>query len=106
MRFRIPPQLKETVTVVRKSAFESGIETIIAADVICLIVPNTDIVKVIDGVGISNIEWTALLETPNTDICEGDVIRRANDTELQIRRVRSVGSVLQLALKVDDQIVL
>ena len=106
MRFRIPPQLKETITVVRKSAFEQNSEAIIAADVSCLIVPKTDIVRVIDGVGMSDVEWVALLETPNTDICDGDVLRRADETELHIRRVRSVGTVLQLELKVDADIVL
>ena len=105
MRFRIPLQLKESVTIVRKSAFESGSETIIAADVVCMVVPQTDIVEIVDGVGLSNMEWAALLETPNADISEGDVLRRADGTELPIRCLRALGSVLQLELKVDDVVV-
>lgn len=105
MQFRIPPQLKETVTIVRKSAFESRNETIVAEDVVCMVVPQTDIVEVVDGVGLSDMEWAALLESPNADISEGDVLRRADGTELPIRRVRALGSVLQLELKVDDVVV-
>ena len=41
MRFRIPPQHKETVTVVRKSAYESDEETTVAEDVVCMIQPLT-----------------------------------------------------------------
>ena len=105
MRFRIPPQLKETVTIVRKSAFERGRETIIAADVVCMIVPQTDIVQIVDGVGLSDMEWAALLEEPIADILEGDVLRRADETELPIHRVRALGSVLQLVLKVDSVVI-
>ena len=39
MRFRIPPQHKETVTVVRKSAYENGEETTVAEDVVCMVQP-------------------------------------------------------------------
>ena len=39
MRFRIPPQHKETVTVVRKSAYESDEETTVAEDVVCMVQP-------------------------------------------------------------------
>ena len=104
MQFRIPIHLKEQITVVRPSAFERQQEAIIATDVICMVVPHADIVKVIDGAGISDIEWTALLEEPNGDILAGDIIRRADGTELQVRRVRSVGAVLQLELRDNDVI--
>ena len=104
MRFRIPPQLKEKITVVRKSAFEHGSETIVATDVVCMVVPQIDLVEIVDGVGISDIEWAALLEEPNADIATGDVIRRADETELSIHRVRALGSVLQLMLKDDDSV--
>lgn len=105
MRFRIPPQLKEKVTVVRKSAFESGSETVVAENVVCMVVPQTDVVQIVEGVGISDMEWAALLEKPNPDISEGDVIRRSDGTELPIRRVRALGSVLQMELKVNDVVV-
>ncbi len=104
MQYRIPTQLKEKITIVRKSAFERQQETHIATDVVCMIVPRTDTVQVVDGAGISDVEWTALLEVPNTDILAGDVIRRADGTELQIMRVRPLGSVLQLELKDDNLI--
>ena len=41
MSFRIPPQHRETVTVVRKSAYENGEETTVAEDVVCMIQPLT-----------------------------------------------------------------
>ncbi len=99
MHFRIPTPLKQTITIVRKSAYERNTETLIATDVICMIVPKTDSVQVVDGVGISDVEWTALLETPVDNIIAGDIIRRADGTELLISRVRALGAVLQLALK-------
>ena len=104
MQYRIPTQLKEKITVVRKSAFERQQETHIATDVVCMIVPRTDVVQVVDGAGISDVEWVALLEIPNPDIVAGDVIRRADGTELQIMRVRPLGSVGQLELK-DTEII-
>ena len=104
MRFRLPTQLKEKISIVRKSAFERAAETTIATDVICMIIPRTDIVQVVDGAGISDVEWAALLETPHDDITAGDFVRRADGTELQIRRVRALGSVLQLELKEEDLI--
>lgn len=102
MRFRIPTELKQTVNIVRPSAFERTTETIIAADIVCMVVPRTDIVQVVDGTGISDVEWVALLEAPHDDITTGDFMRRADGSELQIRRVRALGSVLQLELKEDD----
>ena len=102
MRFRLPIQLKETISILRKSAFERAAETTIATDVICMIIPRTDIVQVVDGAGISDVEWAALLETPHDDISTGDFVRRADGSELQIRRVRALGSVLQLELKEAD----
>ena len=104
MLFRIPAHLKEKVTIVRKSAYERGQETLIATDVVCMIIPKTDTYQIIDGVGVSAVEWTALLETPNSDISEGDVVRRTDTSELQVRRVRTLGSVMQLELK-DDNVV-
>lgn len=102
MRFRIPTQLKETVSIVRKSAFERATETIIASDVICMVIPRTDVVQVVDGTGILDVEWVALLEIPHDDLTTGDFLRRADGSELQIRRVRMLGSVLQLELKEDE----
>lgn len=102
MNIRIPTQLKETITIVRHSAFERDTETPIATDVVCMIVPKTDIVQVVDGVGISDVEWTALLETPVDGIIAGDIIRRADTTELLITRVRALGTVLQLTLKEEN----
>ena len=99
MRFRIPTELKEKISIVRKSAFERATETVIASDVICMIIPRADIVQVVDGTGISDVEWVALLEVAYDDITAGDFVRRDDGSELQIRRVRSLGSVVQLALK-------
>lgn len=101
MRFRIPPELKETITIVRHSAFERGSEIVIAADVVCMIVPRADIVDVVDGTGISGMGWVGLLEVPLPDILAGDIVQRGGGAELQIRRVRSIGTVLQLELKDD-----
>ena len=99
MHFRIPTHLKQTITIVRKSAYERNTETSIATDVICMIVPKTDSVQVVNGVGISDVEWTAFLETPVDNIIAGDILRRADSTELLITRVRQLGAVPLLTLK-------
>ena len=80
MRFRIPPQLKETVTVVRQDAFERSKEMTIATDVVCLIAPERDLIRVSGGVPIGGSGWEALLEKPNDDITNGDILRRTFGT--------------------------
>ena len=41
MRFRIPPQHKETVTIVREDAYERSKRETVAKDVVCMIQPVT-----------------------------------------------------------------
>ena len=107
MRFRIPPQHKETVTIVRKSAYESTDEETIAEDVVCLLSPETDgrarqdAVRVSAGVPIGQSDWTALLEKPNPDIAKGDFLKRADGTEFRVQGVLWMKGtpVMQLQLK-------
>ena len=80
MRFRIPPQLKETVTVVRQDAIDRNKQMTIAEDVVCLIAPESDLIRLASGVAVGGTGWAALLEKPNPDIIGGDVLRRAFGT--------------------------
>ena len=102
MRFRIPPQLKETVTVVRQDAFNRSNQISVATDVVCLIAPESDLIRVASGVAIGGTGWAALLEKPNPDIIGGDILRRADDSELTVHRVRPLGDTMILELRADE----
>ena len=102
MRFRIPPQLKETVTVVRQDAFDRSNEIPVAEDVVCLIAPESDLIRLASGIAIGGTGWAALLEKPNPDIIEGDILRRADSSELTVHRVRPLGDTMILELKADE----
>lgn len=107
MQFRIPPQSKEQVTIVRKSAYESTDEATIAEDVVCMLAPATDgrarqdAVRVSAGIPIGQSDWTALLEVPNPDIVKGDFLCRSDGSEFRVENIISMtGSpVMQLQLK-------
>ena len=101
MRFRIPPQLKETVTVVRQDAFDRSQEITVATDVVCLIAPERDVVRLTGGVAVGGTGWEALLEKPNDDITDGDILRRADNSELTVHRVRPLGDTMLLELRGD-----
>ena len=102
MQFRIPLSLKEYVTVVRFSAYTRGEMSVIASDVACMVMPGRDLVSLEDGVPIRQSDlrsdWTVLLERPNGDISEGDVLRRADGSELQVYGVRRLGNVMFLEI--------
>ena len=107
MQFRIPPESKETVTVVRRSSFERDGEETIAEDVVCRIVPppdsvnaRRDTVELSSGVAIEESHWTALLEVPNPAIKKGDFVKRSDGTELRIVGVLTMkgSNVMQLQL--------
>ncbi|MDE0398886.1 MAG: S24/S26 family peptidase [Candidatus Poribacteria bacterium] len=102
MQFRIPPQLKETVTVVRQDAFDRNKEITVAENVVCLIAPETDLIRVAGGVAVGGADWGALLEKPNTDIASGDILRRSDDSELTVHRVRPLDGTMKLELKGDE----
>ena len=102
MRFRIPPQLKETVAVVRQDAFERGNEITVATDVVCLIAPETDLIRLASGVAVGGTGWAALLEKPNPGIIGGDFLRRADGSELTVHRVRPLGDTMILELRGDE----
>ena len=76
MTSRLMRSKGETVTVVRLSA-DGDEESIVAGDILCLISP-------VDGGQYEN--WKASLDKANRDICKGDILRRNDDSELQIQR--------------------
>ncbi|RKU21037.1 hypothetical protein C6499_22725 [Candidatus Poribacteria bacterium] len=102
MRFRIPPQLKEKVTVVRQDAIVRSNQMTIAEDVVCLIAPESDLIRVASGVAVGGTGWAALLEKPNPDIIGGDILRRADSSELTVHRVRPLGDTMILELRGDE----
>ncbi|MCY3744482.1 MAG: hypothetical protein OXH00_25990 [Candidatus Poribacteria bacterium] len=102
MRFRIPPQLKQTVTVVRQDAFVKSNIMTVAEDVVCLIAPESDLIRVASGVATGGTGWAALLEKPNPDIIGGDILRRADGSELTVHRVRPLGDTMILELRGDE----
>ena len=102
MRFRIPPQLKEQVTVIRQDAYERNKEMTIASNVVCLIAPERDPIRLDSGVAVGGTGWEALLEQPNAEIIDGDILRRADGSELQVYRVRPLGGTMLLELRGDE----
>lgn len=107
VRFRIPPQHKETVTIVRKSAYESTDEATVAEDVVCLLAPESDgrsrqdAVRVSAGVPIGQSDWTALLEKPIPAIAKGDFLIRSDGTAFRVENIifMTGSGVMQLQLK-------
>ena len=98
MRFRIPPDMKETVTIVRQSAFERNtLTSVVTVD--CLILPQNDLIQGIEGMARGGTGWQALLEKPNAAITEGDILQRADKTEFIVHRVRQIGGTMILELK-------
>ena len=103
MRFRIPPQLKERVTVLRQDAFDRNRQMTVATDAVCMITPDSDLIRLdARGVALAGTGWVALLEKPNADIKGGDILRRADNSEFTVQRDRSVGDTMILELKADD----
>ena len=102
MRFRIPPQLKETVNVVRQDAFHRSERITVATALACLIAPERDLIRLENGVAVRGNGWEALLEEPNPDITNGDILQRADGSELQVYRVRPLGDTMVLELRGDE----
>ena len=90
MRFRIPPQHRETVRIVRKSVFESAEETTVAEDVTCMIQPVTsgtvqrDATQLRAGVAVEETDRMALLSKPDTRIKKGDFLVRSDSSEFRV----------------------
>ena len=107
MRFRIPPQHKETVTIVREDAYERSKRETVAEDVVCMIQPVTsgivqrDATELRAGVAVQQTERIALLSKPNPDIAKGDFLVRSDSSEFRILDVLHVkGSpVMRLYLR-------
>ena len=107
MRFRIQPQHRETVTVVRKSATENGEETTVADDIICMInpvtsgIPQRDATQLRSGVAVQQTEMVALLSKPNTRIAKGDFLVRSDSSRFRIVDVLQVkgSAVMRLYLR-------
>lgn len=90
MRFRIPPQHRETVSIVRKSAFESAEETTVAEDVTCMIQPVTsgtvqrDATQLRAGVAVEETDRMALLSKPDMRIKKGDFLVRSDSSGFRV----------------------
>ena len=102
MRFRIPPELKEQLRVIRRSAFERSEETVIAENVVCMVFPGRDLVGLDGAIPVKQSDlrsdWTVLLERPRPEIQEGDFLYRADGTELQVFGTRLLGRVMLLEI--------
>ena len=113
MRFRIPPEHRETVSIVRKSAFESTDQTTIAEDVTCTIqpitagIPQREATRYRDGIPTEQSEKVVLLSKPDTRIKKGDFLVRASDSsEFRILDVLHVKGSPVMRLYVRSQGVL
>ena len=107
MRFRIPPQHRETVTIVREDAYERSKRETVAEDVVCMInpvtsgIPQRDATQLRSGVAVQQTELIALLSKPNLDIAKGDFLMRSDSSEFRIVDVLQVkgSAVMRLYLR-------
>lgn len=107
MHFRIPPQHRETVTIVREDAYERSKRETVAGDVVCMIqpltsgIPQRDATQLREGVPVAQAEMIALLSKPNPNIVKGDFLIRSDESEFRIIDVLGVkGSpVMRLYLR-------
>ena len=110
MRFRIPPHLKETVNVMRESAFERGETETVAEGVKCLIAPGKDLVHLESGVPVQESDWIVLLELPNSAIAQGDFLVFEEGSggdfpegaELKVHGIRSLKNGHVMLLEIND----
>ena len=107
MRFRIPPQHRETVTIVREDAYERSKRETVAEDVVCMInpvtsgIPQRDATQLRSGVAVQQTELIALLSKPNTSIKKGDFLVHSDSSEFRIVDVLQVkgSAVMRLYLR-------
>ena len=107
MRFRIPPEHRETVTIVREDAYERSKRETVAEDIVCMIqpltsgIPQRDATQLQSGVAVQQTEAIALLSKPNPSIAKGDFLMRSDESEFRIIDVLGVkGSpVMRLYLR-------
>ena len=107
MRFRIPNQHKETVTIVREDAYERSTHETVAEDVVCMIqpmtsgIPQREATQLRSGVPVQQTEAIALLSKPNPDIAKGDFLVRSDSSRFRVLDVLQVkgSSVMRLYLR-------
>jgi hypothetical protein len=107
MRFRIPPQHKETVTIVCEDAYERGTRETVAEDVVCMIqpitsgIPQRDATQLREGIPVAQAERVVLLSKPDTRIKKGHLLIRADSSEFRILDVLQMkgSSVMRLYLR-------
>lgn len=106
-RFRIPPQHRETVTIVREDAYERSTRETVAEDVVCMIqpltsgIPQRDATQLRSGVPVQQTEAIALLSKPNTSIKKGDFLVRSDSSQFRVIDVLRVkgSAVMRLYLR-------
>ena len=107
MRFRIPPQHRETVTIVREDAYERSKRDTVAEDIVCMIQPvvsslvERDATRFREGIPTVQAEKVVLLSKPDTRIKKGDFLVRADSSEFRILDVLHVkgSSVMRLYVR-------
>lgn len=102
MRFRIPPEHRETVTIEREDAYQRSSRETVAEDIVCMIqpltsgIPQRDATQLRSGVAVQQTEAIALLSKPNPDIKKGHFLVREDASEFRIIDVLGVkGSPVQ-----------
>ena len=92
---QLPASLKETVDIIRKSAFEGQDDIEVASDIKCYINPGEDLITVERGVGVRYLTFKMHVGTPIEDLLELDIVTRSDGSQLRVYRVRNYGTQLQ-----------
>lgn len=112
MRFRIAPEQKQRVTIVRPLADRNGEEQVIATDIVCVLIPRSDLVPRTEhvnlraGLPMGVTGWIALLEVPNSEVAPGDILRNSEDKTFRVQGIRQIHGSEIMELELNQQGVL
>ena len=94
----IPPNLQETVDILRKTRDTRNTFTTVADDITVHIQPAGGGLRFGDMAFIRQNLYRALVETANTSIKQGDIVRRTGNNDLAILRIDTLDGIQELTL--------
>lgn len=94
----IPLAIRQTVTIVRKTKDTRNTFATVASNVVMSIQPAGGGLRYGDVTFMKQSLGKALMQTADTSIAEGDLIRRTGERDLPILRIDNLSTVQQFTL--------